>query len=220
MYVFHFGPILDRWDLLLNGAVLTVELAALSMAFGLVIAVVGAGLRTFGPWPARWLIGAYVELIRNTPMLVQLYVVFFVLPPLGLRLNSFPAAVVALSANLGAYAIEIVRAGLEATPRGLVEAGLSLGLSRLRVIRHIVLVPALRAIYPALGSQFVLQLLGSSLVSAIAVDELTAVGNNIMMQTFRNFEVFIVVGATYFVLVQAFQALLDFGYSRLFRWTV
>ncbi len=82
------------------------------------------------------------------------------------------------------------------------------------------LIPALRAIYPALGSQFVLQLLGSSLVSAIAVEELTAVGNNVMMQTFRNFEVFIVVGVIYFVLVQLFQALADFGDRRLFRWTV
>ncbi len=190
------------------------------MVFGLAIALPGAILRTFGPWPLRWLIAGYVELIRNTPLLIQLYVVFFILPPLGLRLNSTQAATVALSANLGAYAIEIVRSGLDATPRGQVEAGLSLGLSRLQIIRHIVLLPALRTIYPALGSQFVLQLLGSSLVSAIAVEELTAVGNNVMMQTFRNFEVFIVVGAIYFLLVQMFMALFDGSYRRLFRWTV
>jgi polar amino acid transport system permease protein len=219
-YIFHFGPILARWDQFFWGAALTVELAAVSMFFGLIIAVIGAAGRTFGPLPMRALIAAYVELIRNTPMLVQLYVVFFVLPPLGLRMSATTAAIVALSANLGAYAIEIVRAGLDATPRGLVEAALSLGLSRLRIIRHIVLIPALRAIYPALGSQFVLQLLGSSLVSAIAVEELTAVGNNIMMQTFRNFEVFIAVGVIYFVLVQIVQILLDTSYHRLFRWTV
>ncbi len=219
-YIFHFGPILDRWELFARGALLTVELAAASMVVGLLIAVVGAVLRSFGPAPVRWVIAAYVELIRNTPMLVQLYVVFFVLPPLGLRMSSTQAAVVALSANLGAYAIEIIRAGIESTPRGVVEAALSLGLSRLRIIRHIVLVPALRAIYPALGSQFVLQLLGSSLVSAIAAEELTAVGNNVMMQTFRNFEVFLVVGAIYFVLVQVFQAFFDASYRKLFRWTV
>jgi NAD(P)-dependent dehydrogenase (short-subunit alcohol dehydrogenase family) len=97
---------------------------------------------------------------------------------------------------------------------------LELGLSRLRIVRHIVLVPALRAIYPALGSQFVLQLLGSSLVSAIAAEELTAVGNNVMMQTFRNFEVFLVVGAIYFGLVQVFPAFFDATYRRLFRWPV
>lgn len=219
-YIFHFGPILARWDLLARGALMTLELAAASMAVGLVIAVLGAVLRSFGPAWLRGLIAVYVELIRNTPMLVQLYVVFFVLPPLGLRMSSTQAAIVALSANLGAYAIEIIRAGIDATPKGVVEAAMSLGLPRLKIIRHIVLVPALRAIYPALGSQFVLQLLGSSLVSAIAVEELTAVGNNLMMQTFRNFEVFLLVGAVYFVLVQVFQALFDATYRRLFRWPV
>jgi polar amino acid transport system permease protein len=219
-YIFHFGPILARWDQFLRGAVLTVQLATVSMVFGLGIAVIGAVARSFGPAPLRWLVGAYVELIRNTPLLVQLYIVFFVLPGLGVKLTSDEAAILALSTNLGAYAIEIIRAGIEATPRGLIEAGMSLGLSRLLIIRHIVLAPALRAIYPALGSQFVLQLLGSSLASAIAVEELTAIGNNIMMETFRNFEVFIIIGAIYFVLVQAFQALFDAGGRWLFRWAV
>jgi polar amino acid transport system permease protein len=219
-YIFHFGPILARWDQFLRGAALTVELAATSMAIGIVIAVLGAVARSFGPRSVRLLVAAYVELIRNTPLLVQLYIVFFVLPPLGLRLSTTQAAVLALSANLGAYAIEIIRAGLEATPRGVIEAALSLGLSRGRIIRHVVLAPALRAIYPALGSQFVLQLLGSSLASAIAAEELTAVGNNIMMQTFRNFEVFLVIGVIYFVLVQVFQAFFDISSRRLFRWTV
>ncbi|HEX3349811.1 MAG TPA: amino acid ABC transporter permease [Acetobacteraceae bacterium] len=219
-YIFHFSPIFARWPLFLHGTIVTVELAAASMAIGLGIALVGAALRTFGPTPVRWVIAAYVELIRNTPLLVQLYIVFFVLPPLGLRMDSTQAAILALSLNLGAYAIEIVRAGLEATPRGQIEAGLSLGLSRFRIVRHIVMVPALRTIYPALGSQFVLQILGSSLASAIAAEELTAVGNNIMMQTFRNFEVFIVVGVIYFVLVQVFNTLVAASYQRMFRWTV
>lgn len=219
-YIFHFSPIFARWPLFLHGTIVTVELAAASMAIGLGIALVGAALRTFGPTGVRWVIAAYVELIRNTPLLVQLYIVFFVLPPLGLRMDSTQAAILALSLNLGAYAIEIVRAGLEATPRGQIEAGLSLGLSRFRIVRHIVMVPALRTIYPALGSQFVLQILGSSLASAIAAEELTAVGNNIMMQTFRNFEVFIVVGVIYFVLVQVFNTLVAASYQRMFRWTV
>ncbi|MBV9813663.1 MAG: amino acid ABC transporter permease [Acetobacteraceae bacterium] len=211
---------LARWPLFLRGTILTVELAVASSVIGLAIALVGAALRTFGPAPLRAAVAAYVELIRNTPLLVQLYIVFFVLPPLGLRMDSTAAAIVALSANLGAYAIEIVRAGIEATPRGQVEAGLSLGLGRLAIIRHIIMVPALRAITPALGSQFVLQILGSSLASAISAEELTAIGNNIMMQTFRNFEVFIIIGAIYFVLVQAFNALFAVSNRRLFRWSV
>ena len=219
-YVFHFGVILDELPLFLRGAALTVELSAASMVFGLVIATFGAFGRSFGPAPVRWLVGAYVELIRNTPLLVQLYIVFFALPGVGVKLDSDEAAIVALSLNLGAYATEILRAGIAAVPRGQVEAGLSLGLTRLRIIRHVILAPALRAIYPALGSQFVLQLLGSSLVSAIAAEELTAVSNNIMMQTFRNFEVFLVAGGLYLLMVLIVQTLFGTSYRALFRWTV
>lgn len=218
-YVFQFGPILDRWQLFLNGALLTIELAAVSTIAGLVIAIVFAVLRSFGPRPVAWIIAAYVELIRNTPLLVQLYLVYFVLPKAGLRLGSEEAAVVALSANLAAYATEIIRAGIEATPRGLVEAGLSLGLRKGRIIRHIILGPALRAVYPSLGSQFVLQILGSSLASAIAAEELTAVSNNIMMETFRNFEVFIVTGVLYLAMVLVFRAIFARTNRTLFRWT-
>ena len=218
-YVFQFGPILDRWPLFLHGALLTIELAAISTLAGLVIAVVLAVLRSFGPRPVAWLIGAYVELVRNTPLLVQLYLVYFVLPKAGMRLDSNQAAALALTLNLAAYATEIIRAGLEATPRGQVEAALSLGLRKPRIIRHIILGPALRAVYPALGSQFVLQILGSSLVSAIAAEELTAVSNNIMMETFRNFEVFIITGAIYLAMVLAFRMFFAQTDRALFRWT-
>jgi polar amino acid transport system permease protein len=219
-YVFHFGPILDRLPIFLRGAALTLWLAASSTVIGLAAATVLAMLRSFGAAPLRWLVAAYVELIRNTPLLVQLYIVYFALPKAGLRLDSDQAAIVALSANLAAYAAEIIRAGLDATPRGPVEAGLSLGLTRWRIIRCIVLAPALRAIYPALGSQFVLQILGSSLVSAIAAEELTAVANNIMMETFRNFEVFIVAGLLYLAMVLACRTLLGVSGRLLFRWSV
>jgi polar amino acid transport system permease protein len=218
-YVFHFGPMLDRLPLFLGGALLTLVLAAASTAIGLIIAIVAATIRSFGPRPIAWLIDAYVELIRNTPLLVQLYIVYFVLPKAGLRMDSASAAIVALSLNLGAYATEIIRAGLESIPRGQVEAGMSLGLSRLRIVRHVILVPAIRAIYPALGSQFVLQILGSSLASAIAAEELTAVSNNIMMETFRNFEVFIVAGTLYLAMVLLFRGVFNATDRLLFRWT-
>jgi polar amino acid transport system permease protein len=219
-FTLHFGPILDRWPDFLGGALLTLELAAISSVLGLAIAVPLALGRAFGPHPVRFLATCYVELIRNTPLLVQLYLVYFALPQAGLKLDSNQAAIVALSANLAAYAAEIIRAGLAAVPRGQVEAGLSLGLKRLRIIRLIVLAPAVRAVYPALGSQFVLQILGSSLVSAIAAEELTAVSNNIMMETFRNFEVFIVAGALYFAMVLGFRLLFAGGQRTLFRWSV
>lgn len=219
-YVFHFGPILDRWPLLLWGMSRTLELSLVSMVFGLAIGILGAVAKSFGPRPIAALASAYVELIRNTPLLIQLYFIFFTLPFIGVRLSSDTAAIVALSIHLGAYATEIVRAGIESIPAGQIEAGKALGLSGRQIIRHIVIVPAIRAVYPALGGQFILQLLGSSIVSAIAAEELTAIANNLVMQTFRNFEIYIVVAVMYFVVVQAFIMLFRLGGRLLFRWKV
>jgi polar amino acid transport system permease protein len=195
-----------------------VWLTAAATAIGLPIAALLAALRSYGPRPLRWLVGLYVELIRNTPFLIQLYFVFFALPSAGLRLTANTAAITAMVVNLVAYAVEIVRAGLEAIPRGQIEAGRALGLGPYRILRHIVLAQALRVVYPALASQFVLQLLGSSLVSAIAAEELTAVANNIMIVTFRNFEVFGVVTAIYLALSLFFRALLGGVHRAAFRW--
>jgi polar amino acid transport system permease protein len=219
-YVFHFGPVLKQWPLLLWGLERTLVLSVVSMAFGLAISVLGAIGKTFGPRPVRAAVSGYVELIRNTPLLIQLYFIFFTLPFVGLRLSSDTAAIVALSIHLGAYATEIVRAGIEFIPPGQIEAGRSLGLSGRQIIRFVILKPAIRAVYPALGGQFILQLLGSSIVSAIAAEELTAIANNLVMQTFRNFEIYIVVAFIYFVVVQAFIVLFRLGGRLLFRWKV
>jgi polar amino acid transport system permease protein len=217
-YVFQFGPVFARWPELLAGTLLTIELSLISMGIGLVVAVLLAALRTFGPAPARWLIAAYVELIRNTPFLIQLYFVFFALPGMGLRLSAGAAAVTAMVINLAAYAVEILRAGLEAVPVGQIEAGRALGLSPYRIVRHVILAQAVRTVYPAMASQFILVLLGSSIVSAIAAEELTAVGNNIMIQTFRSFEVFGVITAIYLALSLGFRALFCSVHHALFRW--
>ncbi len=217
-YVFHFGPVFARWEDLLWGLARTLELSVTSMAFGLLIGILGAVGRSFGPKPVAWAVTAYVELIRNTPLLIQLYFIYFTLPFLGLRLSSNTAAIVALSIHLGAYATEIVRAGLGSIPKGQIEAGKTLGLSTYRIVRHIVFVPAIRAVYPAITSQFILQLLGSSIVSAIAAEELTAIANNMVMQSFRTFEIYIVVAVIYFVVVQAFIVVFRFGGNVLFRW--
>jgi len=216
----QFGPILAHFDLLLRGLEKTIQLAALSILFGTVIGILGAVGRGFGPRFLSWPIAAYVELIRNTPLLIQLYFVFFSLPLFGFKLSSNTAAVVALSIHLGAYATEILRAGIEAIPEGQIEAAKSLGLSRYRIIRHVVLVPAARAVYPSLSAQFILQIMGTSIVGAIAAEELTAVANNLVMQTFRSFEVYIIIAVIYFVLVQA-ASLLFAGIGKLmFRWKV
>lgn len=205
-YVFQFGIVFDRFGELLEGAWLTVQLAAMALALGMAVALTCAYLRTAGPKPLRMLVVAYVEAVRNTPFLVQLYIVFFSLPQLGVRFEANQAALVAMVVNFGAYATEIVRAGIQSVPTGQIEVGLALGLKRFQIYRLIVLFPAIKAVFPALASQFVLLLLGSSVVAAISAKELTAIANTLQSTTFRAFEVYIVVAAMYLAIAVGFRA--------------
>ena len=204
-YVFHFGDVWGAWDELLAGAWLTVAFSGIAMLLSLVLAVVGALARTAGPRPVRWLVAAYVELVRNTPFLVQVFIIFFGLPVLGIQLETDTTAVIALTLNGSAYAIEIVRAGIESVGAGQVEAARALGLRPLRVFRLVVLPQALRDVLAPLGSQFILLMLNSSVVSVISAEELTSVAQDIQGRTFRAFEVYIVATAIYLVLSTAFS---------------
>jgi polar amino acid transport system permease protein len=206
-YQFQFDAVLAAWPLLLQGTWTTIELSLTATVLGLAVAIVGAWAKTSGPAVARWIVNAYIEVIRNTPFLVQLFFFFFALPALGLRWSAHAAALVAMVVNLGAYATEIIRAGIESIPRGQVEAGLALNLKRHQVFRYIILKPALKAIYPALTSQFILLMLSSAVVSAISADDLTSVAANLQSQTFRSFEIYIVVAGIYLVLALLFTFL-------------
>lgn len=215
-YVFQFGIVFDRFHELLQGAWLTIQLSAVSMVFGLSLAIVCAFLRTAGPRPVRFVVAAYVEAMRNTPFLVQIYVIFFSLPAFGIRFEANEAAVVAMVVNLGAYSTEIIRAGIQSIPVGQIEAGRALGLTRVQVYRKIVLFPAIKAVYPALASQFILLLLGSSVVSAISAKELTAIANTLQSTTFRAFEVYIVVTVMYLAIAVGFRAVFSAIYWFVF----
>jgi polar amino acid transport system permease protein len=206
-YQFQFQDVFAAWPLLLQGTWTTIQLSLTATALGLLVAIAGAWVKTSGPPALRWIVNAYIELIRNTPFLVQLFFFFFALPALGLRWSAHAAALVAMVVNLGAYATEIIRAGIESIPRGQIEAGLALNLKRHQVFRHIILKPALKAIYPALTSQFILLMLSSAVVSAISADDLTSVAANLQSQTFRSFEIYIVVAVIYLLLAMAFSAL-------------
>ena len=145
-YTFNFRDIWSQWDYIAEGIGVTLLLAVVTMIAGLMIGALGAAARVYG---RSWLgvqVAGYVEVIRNTPLLVQLFIVFFGLPSLGVRLDAMTAAFIALSVNLGAYSTEIIRAGLEAVPRAQIEAGYSLGLSGAQVFRHVVLAPAIRIV--------------------------------------------------------------------------
>ncbi|WP_114948856.1 amino acid ABC transporter permease [Microvirga calopogonii] len=214
-YTFRFGPVLEAYRDLLAGAWLTIQLSAGAMLLGLVVAIIGAWIKTSGPKPLRMIVNAYIEVIRNTPFLVQIFFIFFGLPALGLRLSPNAAALLAMVVNVGAYATEIIRAGIESIHKGQVEAGLALGLKPLQVFRYIILKPALRTVYPALTSQFILLMLTSSVVSAISADDLTSMANNIQSLTFTSFEVYLVVTLMYLAMSMAFSGL----FSAIYRMT-
>ncbi|GAB3626511.1 ABC transporter permease [Pandoraea terrae] len=212
-YTFQFGDVFAAWPLLLKGTWITIQLSFSAMAIGLCVAVLCAWGKTSGPAPVRFVVNTYIEIIRNTPFLVQLFFFFFALPAIGLRWTPHTAALTAMVVNLGAYATEIIRAGIEAIPKGQIEAGLALNLKRWEIFRFVVLKPALKAVYPALTSQFILLMLSSAVVSVISADDLTSVAANIQSQTFRSFEVYIVVALIYLLLSLAFSAVFRLVYQ-------
>ena len=164
-YKLQFAELLPYWNVLLHGLIFTIVLTIVSTVVGIAVGTAGASARTFGPvWLGR-VVAVYVELIRNTPFIVQLFFIFFGLPALGLKLSETTAAFLAMVINLGAYSTEIIRAGIEAVPKGHIEAGLSLAMTKWEVLRRIVLNQAFRKIYPALSSQIIIVMLGSAVVS-------------------------------------------------------
>ena len=216
-YVFQFNVVWEHFPELLDGARLTIQLSAAAMALGLCLAILCAYGQSAGSRPVRWLVTAYVELIRNTPFLVQIFIFYFSLPVIGLRLSANQAALLAMTINLGAYACEIVRAGIEAIPRGQVEAARALGLKRLQIFRFVIIFPALKTVYPALASQFILLMLSSSVVSTISAVELTAITNSLQSTTFRSFEFYFVATGLYFAMALGFRAALSAIYWAMFQ---
>ena len=215
-YSLQFRDVFAAWEYLLEGLVLTLELSLVTMVVGLIIGLAGAAGRVYGP---KWVSGpvaVYVEAIRNTPLIVQLFLIFFGLPSAGLKFDADTAAMVALSINLGAYTIEIVRAGLEAIPRSQIEAGQSLGLSNVQIFRYVIIFPALRLMFPALASQFILLMLATSVVSQISAQDLFHTASIVQSRTFRDFEVYIVVAAVYLALALVFRLLFAGLYQLIF----
>jgi polar amino acid transport system permease protein len=207
-YVFDYSWLPDYADVLLAGVWVTVYLILIGATLGVTVGIACAWARSLGPRWLRPVVGAYVELIRNTPFLIQLFFIFFGLPSLGVQMSETQAALLAMVINLGAYGCEIIRAGIEATPRGQFEAGASLGMSRLETFRHVVLIPALQRIWPALSSQIVIVMLGSAVVSQIAAQDLSFAANFIQSRTFRAFEAYIVATLIYLALAILLRQLL------------
>jgi polar amino acid transport system permease protein len=218
VYDFNFAPVLAAYQELALGVWLTIRLSCAAMAIGLVVSIIGAAGKTSHIRPLVFVINTYIEIIRNTPFLVQIFFIFFGLPSAGVQITPNGAALLALVVNFGAYGTEIVRAGIEAIHKGQIEAGTALGLSRFQVFRYVVLKPALRTVYPALTSQFIYLMLTSAVVSTISADDLTAVGNDIQSRTFASFEIYLVVTVIYLVLSLGFSAIFGAIERAAFRY--
>ena len=217
-YKFDFGPVLDGFPNLIWGCLGTLGLALSGMILSIMIGIGGVVLRDGRVKPLRWLVMGFVEIVRNTPFLVQIYFIFFALPLAGILFNPTITAIIALGINGGAYAIEIIRGGVQSINKGQVEAGLALGLRKSVIFRTIVLKPALRAIYPSLTSQFVLLTLTTSIASAVSAYELTSVAKRIESDSFRSFEVYGTVTLLYLAISWLVMLILNSLGSRYFNY--
>ena len=191
----------SAFPLLLAGAAITLEITALSVAFGMLIGIIIALIRLSRLKPLRWLGNVYVDFIRGTPLLVQIFLVYFALPGLiGHRVDAFFAAIAACSINSGAYVAEIFRGGIQSIDIGQMEAGRSLGMSWWQTMRYIILPQAFKRIIPPLGNEFIAMLKDSSLVSVIGFEELTRRGQLIIARTYASFEIWMAVAIIYLIL--------------------
>ena len=214
MIAFDFAAVLAEWPLLAKGVAATVVLTAVSASIGLALGVACAWARLHGPVWLKRVVGVYVELIRNTPFIVQLFFLFFGLPQLGVKLSPEVASVLAMVVNLGAYAAEIVRAGIATTPKGQVEAAQSLALTEMQVFTRVVLPPSLKRVWPALVSQIIIVMLGSAVCGQISTPELSYAANLIQSRNFRAFEAFIIATLLYLALSMLLRKLLNWAGPR------
>jgi polar amino acid transport system permease protein len=200
-YSFDFSFLVEYWPDLLHGAWLTLRMTVVSLVPGFVMGVTLALGRLHGGPVLAGAVRCYVEVIRNTPLVLQVFWLFFGLAALNLHLPAFAAAVIALVINVSAYTAEIMRAGLESIPRAEIEAADCLALSKVQCVLYIELPQAIGCMYPALVSQFILMTLATSIMSQISADELTGIADVIQSFTFRGFEAYLVVALIYLAVV-------------------
>ncbi|MDN5843145.1 MAG: amino acid ABC transporter permease [Alcaligenaceae bacterium] len=215
-YGFDFSFISDFWPSLIAGLWVSIKMAAVSLVGGFILGVLLAVARGRRPGAIRYLAGGFVDLTRNTPLIVQTFWLFFGLSALDFRVPAFYAAVVALAINTSGYTCEIVRAGIDSVHHGQKEAASCLGLKRGQILRYVVLPQAIEKMYPSLISQFVLMMLATSIMSEISVEELTAIGYQIQSQTFRGFEAYLVIAAIYLLMSWLLRVVMTLCYNVAF----
>lgn len=216
-YSFEWSAVWQGLPYLLRGTGLTIVISGVAMVLAAVLGLALAVATQVGGTAARRAVNAYVEAFRNTPLLIQIFVVYFGLPQIGLRLSPFLSGLSALVLYAAAYNAEIFRAGLEAVPKGQHEAALSCGLGRAQALRWVIVPQAVRIAFPSLGNNLVSLVKNSSLVSTIGMVELMFVANDISFNNFRTFEIYGATAVLYVLLVLSLTRLLRFAETRMAR---
>ncbi|MDU3112223.1 MAG: amino acid ABC transporter permease [Megasphaera sp.] len=212
---FDFSLIWNSLPLLLAGAGVTIEITAIAVGLGFVFGLITSVCRLSGVKILNILAVCYVNIIRGTPLLVQIFLIYFALPMIiGERINPFVAAVAACSVNSGAYVAEIFRAGIQSVDKGQMEAGRSLGLSWMQTMRYIILPQAFKHVIPPLGNEFISMTKETSLVSVIGFEELTRRGQLIIAKTYGSFEIWLTVAFIYLVMTFTIAQLVSYWERR------
>lgn len=207
--------VIDILPRLIGAASVTVRLTFMAMLFGVVMGALAALLRVRGRGFLSKLAGVYVVVFRGTPLVVQMLIVYFALPQVGLRYDKFTSAVIALGVNAGAYIAEIIRAAIESIDRGQMEAARSLGMSHGMAMRRIIVPQTYRRLLPPLGNEFIAMLKDTSLIALIGGEELTRAGQHIISATFRPWPVYLSVAAIYLAMTAAFTVVVRYWERRL-----
>ena len=208
---FDVNLVINSFPLLLAGALITVQITAISVGCGLFIGMFAGMARLSKVWPVKMLAAIYVDFIRGTPLLVQIFIIYFAIPlATGHRMDPFVAAVTACSINSGAYVAEIFRGGIQSIDKGQMEAGRSLGMSWSQTMRYIIMPQAFKRIIPPLGNEFIAMLKDSSLVSVIGFEELTRRGQLIIARTYGSFEIWLTVAFIYLIMTLTISRLVDY----------
>lgn len=216
MSSFDFELIWNSLPLLITGAGVTIEITAISVGIGFILGLIVSICRLSQLKIIKGIAICYVNILRGTPLLVQIFLIYFAIPMIiGQRINPFVAAVAACSINSGAYVSEIFRAGIQAVDKGQMEAGRSLGLSWMQTMWYIILPQAFRKVIPPLGNEFISMTKETSLVSVIGFEELTRKGQLIIAKTYGSFEIWLTVAAIYLIMTLSIAQLVSYLERRL-----
>lgn len=214
-YTLQFGQVTPYLGYLAGGAWLALQLGVIAFILGWAIGLICASVTEYGPRPARIAVRSYVVFILNTPLLVQIFFIYFALPDYGILLDSYDAVLIGLSLNAGAYMTEIQRAGFKSIRREEIEAAETLGFTRVQSVRYVVLPHICKVLFPPLSNQFIIITMTTSIAAIFGVEELTGRAYNINAITFRSLEIFS-IAAVYYIVLTIVASVLLYSVGRYF----